>query len=88
LVNQTVFELIEAGILSEVCGDEGKAPSYQPALDIDNLTIQGVVDRLENSGIASVPLAESEAVGKISSSLDGFRDALANSPKNVRLKEF
>lgn len=87
LINQSVFELVKSGVLSEICGDEGKAPAYQPALDIENLTLRGVVDRLESSGVAALPLAESEAVGKISSSLDGFRDALANSPENVRLKD-
>jgi membrane protein len=87
LVNQAVYDLMVAGILSEVGRDEERGNAYQPALDIDKLTIQGVVNRLENSGIATVPLVKSDAVERISASLDGFQNTLVNSPNNVLVKD-
>jgi membrane protein len=87
LVNQALYDLVQAGILSEVAGSERKAAAYQPALDIQILTIQEVVNRLETTGIAALPLVKSEAVGKISASLDGFHGALINGPKDVLLKD-
>jgi membrane protein len=87
LVNQNIYDLVEAGVLSEVTGDEEKAVAYQPALDIEKLTLQEVIDRLEHTGLDTLPLAKSEAVGKISASLDGLRDSLLSSPKNVLLKD-
>jgi membrane protein len=87
LVNQNIYDLVEAGVLSEVTGDEEKAAAYQPALDIEKLTLREVIDRLEHTGLDTLPLAKSEAVGKISESLDGLRDSLLSSPKNVLLKD-
>jgi membrane protein len=88
LVNQALYDLVKAGILSEVAGNERKAVAYQPALDIQSLTLQGVVDRLENTGIAALPLVKSEAVEKILASLDGSgAAATTNNPKNILLKD-
>ncbi|RJP15999.1 MAG: YihY/virulence factor BrkB family protein [Candidatus Abyssobacteria bacterium SURF_5] len=88
MVNQAVYDLVQAGILSEVGGNETKDVVYQPALDIHSLSVREVINRLENIGIDALPLAKSEAVEKISASLDGSRDAsTASVPKNVLLKD-
>ncbi len=86
LVNQILFDLTQAGVLSEVMNGEDRKIAFQPALDIEDLTVQGVLDRLDKRGLTSIPLAESEAVEKLSSCLAEFHDTLLNSPKNVLLK--
>jgi len=87
LVNDILYDLVAAGILSELAGDQEKAPAYQPAIDIGDLTIRDVLDRLDDQGIESIPLAKSEAVEKLTSSLDRFKQILAGSPENVILKD-
>lgn len=87
LVNLSIYDLVEANVLSEVTGENDKALAYQPALDIEQLTLQKVIDRLDHTGLSEIPLVQSEAVEKISTSLDGLRDSLVNSPKNVLLKD-
>jgi len=87
LVNEVLYDLTEAGILSEVAGNEEGGISYQPALELEDLTLQNVVDRLDKKGIDNLPLAKSGAVEKLSECLAGFRDTMINSPSNIRLKD-
>jgi membrane protein len=87
LVHQILFELIEAGILSEVASDGERRMACQPALDVEDLSIQDVLDRLDKRGITSIPIASSEAIDKLSSSLTEFHETLIKSPKNVFLKD-
>ena len=50
-VNDLLFDLIDAGLLLEVTGDEkGEISHYLPAEDIKNLTYGALVDRLESRG--------------------------------------
>ncbi len=86
LVNETLYDLTEADILSEVVGEANSSIAYQPGINIESLTIKGVIDRLDNRGVTTIPLARSEAVEKISTCLLEFRDKLAAVPENVLLK--
>jgi membrane protein len=87
LVNQIIFELVGAGVLSEVAENAERRIAFQPALDTENLTIQSVLNRIERRGIDNIPFVRSEAVEKLSSCLDEFRGVLAGSPNNVLLKD-
>ncbi len=87
LINEILYDLTAAGILSELAGDREKAPAYQPAIDVADLTIRDVLDRLDGRGIESVPLAKSEVVEKIASSLDRFRQIEASALENVNLRD-
>jgi membrane protein len=86
LVNQALYDLVRAGVLSEVTRNEGKDTAYQPALDIQNLTLQEVTQRLENTGITNLPLNHTEAVEKIVASLNG-NGAPSTVPKGILLKD-
>lgn len=87
LVRQLLFELTEAGILSEVKLDDGKVIAYQPARDIQDLTIHSISDLLDHHGIADIPLAETKAVVKLRTSLANLSKAFERSPDNLTLKD-
>ncbi len=87
LINEILYDLTAAGILSELAGDREKTAAYQPAIDVADLTIRDVLDRLDNRGIETVPLVKSEVVERISSSLDRFRQIEASAPENVNLRD-
>ncbi|GAB4348416.1 MAG: YihY/virulence factor BrkB family protein [Candidatus Abyssubacteria bacterium] len=87
LVNQCIYDLVQSGVLSEVTSDNDRESGYQPALDIDRLTLLEVMERLENTGVNSIPLVKSEAVEKMSAALLVFRETLQKSPDNVFLKD-
>jgi len=70
LVHQIIFDLTEAGVLSEVKIGDSQAIAYQPARDIEDLTIQNVLDRLDRSGIDTIPIAQTKSLGIFKNNLD------------------
>jgi len=87
LVRLILFELVESKILSEIKQNGDKDSAYQPAVDIDKLTIQYVVDALEKRGNAHIPIQETEELKKIRTSLKTFKNDFRNSPSNLLLRE-
>lgn len=87
LVRQILFELIEAGILSEVRLDDPEAIGFQPARTIEKITVLGVMDQLDQQGIDSIPIAQSKDLDKLKASLVRFHEMLGNSPDNLKLKD-
>ncbi len=87
LVNQILYELVAAGIVSEVKIDDSQTAAYQPGSDPDLMTIKYVIDALEKQGSDTIPVAQSEELQKISESLKVFSDLVRESPANHLLKE-
>lgn len=51
IVNDLLFELMEAGLIVELTSDEkGETAHYMPAEDIRNITLGTMIDRLESRG--------------------------------------
>jgi len=86
LVRQILFELSEAGVLSEVRKNEEKEPAYQPAIDVDKITAKFVIDRLNEKGTSNIPVAKSAEFDKLTDTLRQFGENLEKSPANVLLK--
>ncbi|MBF0479125.1 MAG: YihY/virulence factor BrkB family protein [Candidatus Omnitrophica bacterium] len=87
LVRDILFELTEAGIISEMQNSAYRLPLYQPAQDVNHLTIQFVTDVLEKKGTGSVPVTHNEELTKLEQSLKHFEDLLKKSPANHLLKD-
>ena len=87
LVHQILFELTAAGIVSDTQTEEYKEPGYQPARDINTLTIRFVIDALDDRGTDAIPVAETEEGKALSTILQTFRDEVARSPSNRLLKD-
>jgi len=87
LVRQILFELIEAGILSEVKLDDPEAIGFQPARTIEKITVFGVIDQLDQQGIDSIPIAQSKDLDKLKASLVRLHEMLVKSPDNLKLKD-
>jgi membrane protein len=87
LVRELLRELREAGVISQVLLDDDRTVAYQPARSPDGITIQYVIDALEQRGIDDIPVVKSRELKKISSYLKGFHDRIAKSPSNRRLKD-
>ena len=80
-------ELTACGIVSDTQTEESKEPGYQPARDIGTLTIQFVIDSLEDSGTDAIPVAQTDESKALSEILRAFRDVVAQSPSNRLLKD-
>ncbi len=87
LVQDILFELTEAGILSEIKDATYKQSAYQPARDINQLTICFVSAALDNKGASDIPVAQTAALVKIQQALKGFEDQVDRSPSNCLLKD-
>lgn len=87
LVRQILFELVSAGIFSEVVSTSFKDKAYQPARSAEELTIKGVTDILENKGATNIPVLESPELEKLRQSLEEFSRVVKNSSANRLLRD-
>ncbi len=87
LLRQVLFELAESGILAEIAADDEDQPAYQPALNIDLITIKYVTDALDHRGVDNLELAPGEdflTVREQVRKIDALTEQL---PENIPLKD-
>ena len=87
LVRSVLAELTEARLLSEVCLDHRENVAYQPACDINRLTVSAVLEGLDQQGINALPVAESTDLDRLRETLKRFHDMSEQSPVNVKLRD-
>ncbi len=86
LVRQILFELVEGNVVSEVQINQNKDVAYQPAHDVDNMTVRSVIESIENRGNSNIPVRKTEELEQISKTLKRFSETLKSSSENVLLK--
>jgi membrane protein len=87
LVHNIIFDLVESGMVSETRTKADKEFAYQPARDINKMTIQYVLEALDQKGTDDIPVAKTEDHQALSDALKNFSDAMENSPANKLLKD-
>jgi len=87
LLRQLLSNLVHSGMVSEVKGDGKRDSAFQPGLALDHLTLSRVLDALDQEGISSIPVAETEASASLSAAMEAFREAVRQSPANRLLKD-
>ena len=87
LVRQILYELVEARVLSEVKLDDTETMAYQPARDIEDLTITNVLNQLNRRGVNWIPLDNTGDLEKLKGRLMQFQEGIEKSPANVPLKD-
>lgn len=87
LVNEIIYDLEESSIISDTRTERDGEAAYQPARDINDLTIQRIIDALDKRGITSIPFAQTDAFITLSESMRSFGDLIEQSPANRLLKD-
>jgi membrane protein len=87
LVHDILFDLVESGLVSEIKTPADKEFAYQPARDINNLTIQYVLEALDQKGTDNIPVARTEDYQALSDALQNFSEAMEKLPANKLLKD-
>ena len=87
LAQQILDELVEAGILSDTEDKKNKKVSYQPARDINTITINSVIEALEQKGVDNIPVAKTVELRHLSEALKTLNDEIEKSPANRLLKD-
>ena len=87
LVNMLLYELEKGGILSTV-RDEGDSDTrYQPARDINDISLSSVIRALDSVGTDNIPFTQTDELARITTSLQTFQSAIEQSEANFLLKE-
>jgi len=87
LVRQVLYDLAVCGILAPMKTEDHKDPAYQPARDIDALTIQYVLTAVEKYGVEAIPLLQSKELAVLRDSLREFESTISASKANKLLRE-
>jgi membrane protein len=87
LVNQILFELVQCGVLSEVNGERENNPGFQPARNVEALTLSYVLQALDGLGTDDIPVEKSEELERLQKALEEFSGVLRNSEANRPLKD-
>ena len=87
LVRQILFELVEAGVLSEIkTHEKGDVLYYHPARDAEVISVKFVIDALEGKGNTVIPVIKSPELKMLSGCIAGIDESIQNSSANVLLK--
>ncbi len=87
LLHKILFGLVESGLFVETRTRDDSTYGYQPACDINKLTINSIVEAIEHHGADGIPIAQTEELTALSDSLKQFSQEMGNSPANKLLKD-
>ena len=87
LVQRLCNDFVEAGLFARVIQSENADPGYQPARDINTLTVQSVIDSLESLGSDTLPAAPSSEIDELSVTLSQFESSISSHTSNKLLKD-
>ena len=86
-VNDILFHLVRSDILSLARTEGSEEQGYQPARDINTLTVQYVVNAMDKRGLNQTPFTQSPEFAALSASLETFDQAIERQPANKLLKD-
>jgi membrane protein len=87
LVRVIIYELIEASLLIEAATDSLKENAYLPAIDINQISVGLLYERLEMSGDDRIMAEQSKLLKIFAGIQQSLYDAIMNSPANKLLKD-
>lgn len=87
LSQKILDELTESGILSIIKTASNRYVAYQPARDINLLTVNYIIHALEHQGVDDIPLPQTAELQTLSETLKTFGDIIENSPENKLLRD-
>jgi len=87
LVRNILNELVEAALISEVRTGKDKESSYQPALDINLITIKMALESLEQKGSDTLIAKPTPTLESLKFALQDFYNLIEKSDHNKLLKD-
>lgn len=87
LVRDLLFELVEAGILSNARNKKKeRIIGYQPGQDVNRLTVKFVIDAMEKQGTSEIPIPKTEQMTTLENCLKDMAKQAETSQGNMLLK--
>jgi membrane protein len=87
LVHNILYDLVQSRVISETTTRQDRRFGYQPARDINTLTIKYVIDAIDQNGTNNIPVARTAEFAALSEAIDKFREEMEASPANKLLKD-
>jgi membrane protein len=87
LARDVLQDLTNAKLVSVLHENEHKERLYQPALDINKLTVSFVFSRLDKIGIGQIVVNRTKDYNKVISILEKFDRLMAKSDSNILIKD-
>jgi membrane protein len=87
LVHNILFDLVESRLVSETTTRVDKKFGYQPARDINTLTLTSVIDAIDQNGTNNIPVVKNDEFEALSDAIQKFKDVMETSPANKLLKD-
>ena len=87
LAHEILQDLSNVDIVSIIHENEGKERLYQPALDINKMTVSFVFSRLDKKGTEQRMVVKNKEYDRIISMLEKFDKMIARSDSNVLIKD-
>jgi membrane protein len=87
LVRDIIEDLNAVGLISMLQTNDNKERLYQPALDINSLTISFVLSRLDKKGVVQKTMHKNKEFEKITGLLSKFDKMMRQSDSNILIKD-
>lgn len=87
LARDILQDLTSVNLVSIIHENEQKERLYQPALDINKLTVSYVLSQLDKSGVSQIMVAKNKDYDKIIYMLEKFDKLIAKSDYNILIKD-
>ncbi len=87
LVREILYELVDINLVSATKTQYAKETAYQPAIDINRISIRFLSDKLEHRGMDILVARRGKEIEKIKGIMDSFRKQLDSSPENILIKD-
>jgi membrane protein len=87
LARDILQDLSSVKLISVLHENEHKERLYQPALDINKMTISFVFERLDKKGINQIGASRNKDYNKVISILDKFERLISKSDSNILIKD-
>ena len=87
LARDILYNLVEAGLITEINIDKPRDRFYQPSMDTRRMTMEYVITRIEKAGGDNVPVKETSEYKKLKSIIADFGKKLKDSDMNLPIGE-
>lgn len=87
LVNRILFKMTKSGILCEVAPTDNQDTSYQPAIDINKITVAYILQQVNNTGSSDFVPIKTKEFKHLSDIIDTQKLDVENSASNIVLAD-
>ena len=87
LVNKILYDLVESRVVAQTRTKEDHKFGFQPARDINTLTIKYVIDAIDQTGANDIPVNRTEEFKALFDAIEKFSQDMEVSPANKLLKD-